>query len=248
MSESTHGIIVCDSCGRRFKWKPELAGKHAKCLCGQSILIPAEPPEDDLYSFAEPEPPKPTPRPIAQPVVTASVGSAPVVNYRAPGTTTDRFSPEKLRDLHAPLVLIGIGVFVQWVAAWLRSSHTRTALSGTLIYVTVEMVISTAFMLIAVFIAARLRQIQLGKFWSAILKLAAVSVAPSAIVKLLYPFLLLIPFFGWLVGDIIEFCLFFALLGYFFDMDESDTWFCVIVMIIVSITITLALPLILARV
>ena len=33
----------CDSCGKQYPWKPELAGKKAKCKCGALISIPAQP-------------------------------------------------------------------------------------------------------------------------------------------------------------------------------------------------------------
>ena len=71
-----------------------------------------------------------------------------------------------------------------------------------------------------------LRQFKLGSFGSAILKLAAISVAPSAVISLFAPILMFIPF-GGLAGLAAEFILYFALLGMFFDLDESDTWFCV---------------------
>ncbi|MEM6331725.1 MAG: hypothetical protein AAF823_00080 [Planctomycetota bacterium] len=36
--------FVCDSCGRRFSWKPAIAGKKAKCKCGAILNIPTEDP------------------------------------------------------------------------------------------------------------------------------------------------------------------------------------------------------------
>ena len=35
---------ACTSCGKEFRWKPELAGKKAKCKCGSVISVPAKPP------------------------------------------------------------------------------------------------------------------------------------------------------------------------------------------------------------
>src|SRR5687768_12104129 len=56
----------CASCRREFRWKPELAGKQAKCKCGSTISIPRTPPPppppaddaggmDDLYALAAEE-------------------------------------------------------------------------------------------------------------------------------------------------------------------------------------------------
>ena len=36
----------CPACNRSFTWKPELAGKKAKCKCGSTLTVPTEPPED----------------------------------------------------------------------------------------------------------------------------------------------------------------------------------------------------------
>jgi hypothetical protein len=33
----------CDACGKQYPWKPELAGKKAKCKCGALLNIPAQP-------------------------------------------------------------------------------------------------------------------------------------------------------------------------------------------------------------
>ena len=61
----------CPNCQKEYNWKPEIAGKKAKCKCGTVIEIPATPPPpplpppnvdpfdnpDYMYDFAE-EPPK----------------------------------------------------------------------------------------------------------------------------------------------------------------------------------------------
>jgi hypothetical protein len=51
----THAPILCPSCGKQFRWKPELAGKRAKCKCGGVIAIPAQPapaqPADDQDEY-----------------------------------------------------------------------------------------------------------------------------------------------------------------------------------------------------
>jgi hypothetical protein len=58
--------FTCSKCSKEYRWKPELAGKQAKCKCGATISIPSTPPppppepepEDDLdglYSLAAEE-------------------------------------------------------------------------------------------------------------------------------------------------------------------------------------------------
>src|SRR3954451_12095657 len=33
-------LITCDGCGKRYKWKLELAGRRLKCGCGAAIDVP----------------------------------------------------------------------------------------------------------------------------------------------------------------------------------------------------------------
>jgi hypothetical protein len=63
--------FACESCGRQYPWKPEFAGKRAKCKCGQVLTVPASLPEvgaQDLFDLV-PEPgsaPAPKPQPAAR--------------------------------------------------------------------------------------------------------------------------------------------------------------------------------------
>ena len=63
----------------------------------------------------------------------------------------------------------------------------------------------------------------------------------SALVAVLGPVFAFIPF-GGLIVWVVEFCLYFALLGVFFDLDESDTWYCVCIIFMVSLAGYFLLP------
>lgn len=64
---TTEPKFNCASCGKEYRWKPELAGKKAKCKCGSVIAVPAKPPAaprpkpgevedlDGLYALAQEE-------------------------------------------------------------------------------------------------------------------------------------------------------------------------------------------------
>jgi hypothetical protein len=43
----------CASCGKEYRWKPELAGKQAKCKCGATITVPRNPPPPPVPRQAE---------------------------------------------------------------------------------------------------------------------------------------------------------------------------------------------------
>jgi hypothetical protein len=103
-----------------------------------------------------------------------------------------------------------------------------------------EVVVGMAVTLGGVVIAARFRGIELGKLPTALLKLAAVWLAPGAIVAVIMPLLWFIPF-GGLIVWLAQFVLYFALLGTLFHMDESDTWYCVCVIFVINIALYFAL-------
>jgi hypothetical protein len=75
-------IITCQGCGKKYRWKPDLAGKSARCQCGKTIRIPAS---NEAASDAPPPPPKAavTPRPTAPPLP-ARVRNPPIPPVTAP--------------------------------------------------------------------------------------------------------------------------------------------------------------------
>jgi hypothetical protein len=258
------GRFHCDACGKGYRWKPELAGKKVKCKCGHVMFCPIaesrDEAEDALYDLA----PEPAPQsvPSAQPALSVAAVPAMVhspANVRpAPSATisyqradvsrdaVDDYFPDRVKDLYAPLILIGVSTLIEVVAALIsgaRIGSRSTAVSGVasfpmaVMVVGVGMIVSTVIMMIGILIAAKARGISFGPFWTAVLKLAAVAIAPDALVTLLRPVLSLIPLLGGLIGWVLGFILYFALLGVFFDLDQSDTWYCVCVIFLVKLVL-----------
>ena len=63
----------CEACGKHYVWKPELAGKHVKCKCGNVMSVPGasapvatkpHPPTAHQHAPAA-APPPPPPAPVA---------------------------------------------------------------------------------------------------------------------------------------------------------------------------------------
>jgi hypothetical protein len=79
------GTITC-ACGKEYRWKPEFAGKRAKCKCGSVVAFPAEDPAaaalppvpdlpegfEDSYATADDAPPPPPPIPGRAPAATTA--------------------------------------------------------------------------------------------------------------------------------------------------------------------------------
>jgi hypothetical protein len=187
--------------------------------------------QDDgkLYDLA---PDAPVAAAMSKPSKRSGPARPVALEYR--GGTTDggraAFDERRLKDLQLPLVLLCGGIVIEVIAAFLRMRNFEPAMRR----VGAELIVGTVLMLVGIVVAARLRGIELGQFWTAVLKLAAVTVAPSAIVRLATPVLDFVPL-GWIVGLVAQFVLYFALLGVLFDLDESDTWYCVCVIFLVQL-------------
>jgi hypothetical protein len=159
------------------------------------------------------------------------------IPYASARTAEKKFSPETLMARTAPIALIAFGVVVRFgdvalstsMGAW-REGFAREGLA---------LVTGTPLALLAVFIAARSRGFKLGPLPEAILKLMAVTIAPSAAMLLLQYPLSYVPF-GFVLAIVAWFVLYFALIGVFFDLDQSDTWLCVWLIFLINFGVSIA--------
>ena len=195
------GKFACEACGKRYAWKPQLAGKKAKCSCGAMMIVPqpeapkapADEPED-LYGFAEDPLPAPTvarPMPMPAPAAAAGLahaGGAAAVGYRsAPtreNTRQDRFSFDAMthppRDLYIPVGLLVVGVL--GIIAWAISLGAG---SGGIILVSlitgIATLVKTAILIGLAFMFAPMLGVSFGDARTAILKFAAIIVFTDAV-------------------------------------------------------------------
>ena len=251
MGAATAGQFSCESCGKSYRWKPELAGRRAKCKCGAVMLCPATEPgrqEDDLFELApdvnDHAPPRPvisaTHAPIHAPPIAATASGVPL-QYHSP-KSLERASgePNQLIDLWAPLFLIGGAVAGEILAKFIETRGDPRGLAGAMFGLTIGIFVGTAFMVVGMWVAAKSRGLVLGSPGTALLKLCAIAIAPSAAIDLLYIPLKLIPLFGFLIAWVIGFILYFALIGALFELDQDDTWYCVMVIFLVKIATAIA--------
>jgi len=245
MVEPAPSSFQCNGCGKRYRWRPELAGRAVRCSCGAMIVIPQSAAEgEEPYGIAEPQP-------AQRPATTAGEDSAGmpraeapcrgrVLAYQGQGAfaTADDYFPDRIKDLYMPLVMLAISIPVLFIAGWREGTGRGIGAAQAMTEVGAQLVFGTIVMLGAIFFAAKRRGFKIGRFWAAVLKLSAVSLAPSAVMTLLSLFLRFVPF-GDIINWIVGFCLYFALIGAFFDLDEPDTWYCVAIMFIVNIGIWL---------
>jgi hypothetical protein len=234
--------IFCPQCQKRFRWTPAVAGRKVRCSCGGVIECPEEAPEDAMkdagaYGLADDPTPPAGPRtavstPIVAPIAAEKARANVTLAYRSAQHESPA-DPETIKNLYLPLWLLGGGVVIEAIAAMVRGhGHPAAALIG----VGIQMAVGTAFMTVGLLFAAKRRGFEVGRLHVTIFKLTAVSLAPTALVSLLSPLLDQI-FLGGLIGWILSFVFYFALLGVLFDLDESDTWYCVMVIFIVQVAV-----------
>ena len=148
--------------------------------------------------------------------------------------------PDKPVDLYLPLALLSGGAVVHVVAAMLQS-RSGAGFQAALREIGMGLVIGPAVMMVGLLIAAKFRAIDFGNFGTAAMKLAAIAIAPGAIGILIAPLGSVIPLVGGLGVFIVEFALYFALIGAMFKLDESDTWYCVCVFFVLNVAMYFAM-------
>jgi hypothetical protein len=252
MNEVTAGgKFRCEGCGKTFPWKAHLAGRKVRCPCGQVMECPQSPPEideaaanpqsqDDVYDFV-PYVSKAKKAEANDGTGSANPPPAPVLEYRSAPTEASKsdpanFDPDKFKRLTAPLwILTGAIIVEAGITAW----RFRTNPGKAEIQLFVGVGVGTLLIMIGVFIVAYFRQIEIGSFGTALLRLAAIAVAPSAVSDILSPLGFFIPLFALILLGV-RFVLYFAL-------DQDDTWSCVILIFVISILVYMGIIVFLPR-
>jgi hypothetical protein len=246
MHASEHRF-ACDICGRTFGWKPQYSGRKLRCVCGQEFVVPdsGDINKEDLYDIAPEDTPKPAARPAVSPTpfkagegaVVAQANRVEPIQYLQPGTPghseLDRLFPDKVKDFWLPLWLIAGGTVVEIIYTLIFSRFGRGGLRAAASHLGMNVIVTTGIMLVAILIAGKLRHINFGVLPVAAFKLCAVVLGSLGITHMLGPVLGFFPFIGGLLQGLLAFACYFALLGALFDLDESDTWYCTCIMILV---------------
>jgi hypothetical protein len=223
--------FACAGCGKRYAWKPALAGRRVRCGCGATMTCPAAAPaaDEETYDFA-PMRVEAIPEPVPAPVASLA--------YRAPKEEVAvRGDTERIRDIRMPLWILTGGVVVEVVAGLIH----RRSFEAAMLHVGVNLIFGTVVMVAGMMVAAKMRGLVLGNFWNVVFKLSAIAIAPTALVSLLMPGLIVLFCIGYLIALALAFVLYFALIGALFDLDQGDTWYCVIVIFCVNVMVSYGL-------
>ncbi len=187
--------------------------------------------EDDLYELVEPR--KTTPDKAGD---SAVAGKPPrVVQYRTPATEPRRgLIPARTLNVQIPIYLLAGAVAARTAFALVFRSGGVSA-EQALMKLGMEMLVMTGVLFVAMQIAARFREIDLGSAPIALLKIAAIAVASRVLEPFLGPVSRLIPVVGGLLLIVAEILLAIALIGALFELDESDARYCVLIAMVFGI-------------
>jgi hypothetical protein len=141
------GTVACAGCGKEYRWKPELAGKRAKCKCGGVVSFPKEdpvapppPPLPDVpegfedYAMAAdapPPPPPPPPIPGRRPAAAAAPATGGIKDSTAKssgGGVSFHWNWKAALN-----VLIGLGLIVIGFVEFIDIAH-REAAGETIVF------------------------------------------------------------------------------------------------------------------
>ena len=144
----------------------------------------------------------------------------------------DPFKPDPKRDTYVPLALLAIGFVLTVVNfAWSMDGHQGVAVAGGVIGAVFKLVLGLVLMLVGALLAAKFAGINFGAVGPAILKLAGLCLAPSALGELVTTLLggdMAVAYIGWAVQAV----MYYALISYLFRLDGGET-----VVVVFAITI-----------
>jgi hypothetical protein len=198
MAGQDAGKFSCTGCGRQYSWKPELAGRTAKCKCGVVRRVPEAAPraevsaDDDagLYELAAgAEVARPAAEaasaPVVRPPAAAVAAAGRGLAYENPKVRAKESLPEDkltdpVRDLYVPvgMLVVGFLAVLGWGFREVSAGAEGIVVVGMAVGVTtlVKTVVVTGLALMF----APAMGISFGTLGSGVLKFAAILILADA--------------------------------------------------------------------
>ena len=144
MGETAVRAVACDACGKKYRYKPELAGKKVKCPCGGRVRFPADeveetPQVDDAlqqlaqaeseapqYDTQEEEPMEAPALPPMKSRAAAAPSAKPARVTKKPSSASSFIDGDKWKWWY----FIAGGVFLFGVAAWKYVTLSQAEATG----------------------------------------------------------------------------------------------------------------------
>ena len=231
MSE-TGETFLCPSCGRRFGWKPALAGKKVKCACGNVFVAQLQSAEDD-YDLTEE--PAPSPRPPQLEAAASQLSAERVLQYAAPRARREEDQElEKVsrwKTVYLPVAVIVVGVGIR-LTPFLIKGIAQQGMAVMAAAAVGALAVNVVLMLCGVLIASQFLDADFGSLRATVLKLIATAVvgggAAGAILSLDWAQ-------GGIQGPIIALhamiLIYWVMFAMFFELDLLENLFTVAIVV-----------------
>jgi hypothetical protein len=192
--------IVCEACGKRFRWLPQLIGKQVKCTCGQMIRVDAQVLETASVGASSGAAAAPSSAGVKPQVVSKELlnrlGVPPsrtrVSDHDKGEIERQRKELEALakgnffRDWILPIPIIAVGIGLIFVQQMQYTKYPAHSVVQAIPLVALRTVGSAGFVVAAMFAAMFLFEVRfLGEIKHCILRFCAIAVGPAAIYPIL---------------------------------------------------------------
>jgi hypothetical protein len=242
--------ITCTTCGKKFRYKPEMAGRSVKCVCGAAIIIPrphsAAGDDDSAYDVVEAPAPR---RPAAAAAAPVAVGLAagpgaadaplPLGHNLPPQrrgltqevrkTNEELVPPSTLRDWIIPSILIPIGIGLRFFEVMsLSATKAPMEFGPALAAVALKVILSVGLMLGGMFLAVSILEVNfIGPRARIAYRLIAIAIAPGA----LYGICSYAggEMYGAMIGTFLSIAVYGLLFWLLMRLDLKDTTMCVVI-------------------
>ena len=241
--------ITCGKCGKKLSVNPEKGDRNVKCPgCGQAIMVriptvKAPGVESDEYDLADEPAPPPTPKPkvggspVSAEDVLAHLGHAHVKRSRVEPDAQELAAqrkleslakPDPIREFVIPAVLILIGLVLSYCELMVFTKRPLGSPAEAMVAVVAKAVLSMALSVGGIFLATTVFDVCIsGSFERAILRIAAIGIAPSALYGILC--YMAGDLNGSLVGVSASVLAYGLLYFFLLRLDLKDTSVCVLV-------------------
>ena len=192
----------CPSCGKQHRLRSELAGRKARCTCGNVFVFQALNPEPDpLDALVDPldQPTGPAavqpPAPVAaapkkkKAVVRADIAVAAARQQRrheevqrARAEAAEELAPSPVRDWFAPLAVLALGIALLFVEATTTGKNPAKTASAAMGAVALRGFLGVGLMLVGMFLATRFLDVGLiGSLGQNLFKACAIAIGPAGL-------------------------------------------------------------------
>lgn len=180
--------IACPSCGTRYRWRDEFAGKELNCKCGTAFRAPSLTPGAASSS-------KPAPPPLQHPYALPVGGKSAV--QRALEAREDEAQLSRVREFIVPVILLPVGAFAGLVGWTQLTGQVGEGLLVTGVMIALQALVFTPLAFWFLTATARWFEMALGLLPAVLFKTAALTLGAAAMADVIFLAFMVNTDFDW---------------------------------------------------